>query len=358
MCPDYTLLKRTLTALVLLTTVLTLFACGGSTDDPTAPGPDTTTPPGPDTTPPGPDTTTPPGPDTTTPPPTSSTLGSVIYELAIELDVNAGDDLDGDGEGDNALGGMFTNIETLTGSVNVNVALANNIASGILAVGLAWPGVEEPALGSPLSSAGFSLYVLNLVDFDGDPATTDVYKVGPGSFVEGTNIPKTLYPGATITNGALAAGPGSFNLGFPYYDVTMKVVMGKASVTGMATKDEAGVALSNGRLTGAVASSSFLDWINAYVVSDWCSCLKDMHGDLIDKTQGLTAEACIATPDSSACDEDEDGVCILFANQCTLIMPVMGAFADIDTDADGVPDSFSALMHLKAKGTTIAGLPE
>jgi hypothetical protein len=282
----------------------------------------------------------------------------VIYELSIELDVNAGDDLDGDGEGDNALGGMFTNIETLTGSVNVNVALANNIADGVLAVGLAWPGVEEPAVGAAMNSAGFTMIVLNLADTDGDPTTTDVYAVGPGSFVEGTNIPKTLYPGATIDNGALKAGPGSFNLGFPYYDVTMQVVMGKASVSGMATKDDAGVTLSDGRLTGAVASNSFLDWINAYVTSDWCTCLEGMHGDLIDKSLGLTAEACVAAPDSSACDADQDGVCILFADQCTLIMPVMGAFADIDTDADGVPDSFSALMHIKAKGTTITGLPE
>jgi len=284
--------------------------------------------------------------------------GSIVHSLVIELDETKGADLDGDGAPDNAMGGMFTNIATLTGSADVNVAMATAIDDGLLSIGMVWPGVAAADPGALLESAGFSMYVVNLNDTDGNPATKDAYTVDPSSYQDGTNIPKTLFPGATITNGTLAAGPSSFNLGFPYYDVHMQVLMGKASVTGTVTQDTTGIALTNGQLTGAVSSRSFVDWINMFVLSEWCTCATGLNNQLLDPEAGLVKEACNADADGSACTGDDQTLCGFFVNQCTLLMPIMGAFADIDTDADGVPDSFSALMHLQGQGTLIQGLPQ
>ena len=337
---------------------IVFMGCGG--DGATTPPstPDTNAPPAQDTnTPPAPDTASPPAPDTNTPPGPAG-VGSIVHDLVIELDATKGVDLDGDGEVDNAMGGMFTNIATLTGSADVNEAMAAAIQDGLLNIGMAWPGVESAEVGSPLNSAGFALYVVNLNDTDGDPSTKDSYSVDPSSFQEGTNIPKTLFTGATIDAGTLTAGPAAFNLGFPYYDVHMQVVIGKASFTGNVTQDENGVALSNGQLTGAVSSRSFVDWINSFVVSDWCPCATGLEQPLLDVQAGLTKDACNANANGTACTGDDETLCSFFINQCSLLMPVMAAFADIDTDADGVADSFSSLMHLQAQGTAILGLPE
>jgi hypothetical protein len=287
--------------------------------------------------------------------PEASLQGTYLDKITIDLDPNAGPDLDNDGQGDNALGDLFTSIELLTGATNINESIAYALEDGLLNLGLVWDGIQPK---TPLDQAAFNLQLILLQAPDGEPGTQNVFHADPNSFVAGTNVAKTVFKGAAVTNGQVQAAVATFHLSFPYYDVPVNVLIGKAAMDGTATTDALGIALTNGTLSGAVSANTFLDWANAYVNSEQCTCITGLQGDLIDTSQGLGPEACIAKPDAGGCSEDDESTCILFVEQCTVLMPIIAAYADIDTDADGVPDSFSALVHLEGVGATITGIPQ
>ena len=276
--------------------------------------------------------------------------GSFITSLQVDLDSTAGFDLDGDGSGNNAVGALFAELESLVPGASVNAQMASAISNGTLAIGLLWPGLDPDALSPAL---GFEVFVTNLEDPDGDPETQLVFgaKASP---VEAESWPGTPMPGASFVDGMVTAGPGPLPLAFPLFGVTLDLEITKAWMSGTAEADSAGISVPDGTFFMVVDMGSVVEWMNDLVSSPACACVKGL-GDMANLSKGFTQEACNGSLDTSACTGEGvyDGTCAFFVDGCRILLPIVDFFADLDTTGDGVPDAHSAVMRFEASGAQI-----
>jgi len=268
-----------------------------------------------------------------------SRLGSYIYQITVEADPEVGTDLDGDGQPNNALGPMYASLIALTGAKPMNESLAGAIAEGSLALGLWW---EQ--YGLDVTNAGiFDLYFLTLHWEDGLPVADDA--------VLDQGNPALAFPGASTSEGALTTGTLDVSFSFPFAETPILLEMLDTSAAGTVSVDANGVAITEGILRGVVLATSLLNWANDYLSSDACSCV-DVEHPAIDLGAGLSSAACPVGPDSTACGEEDD-LCKYLIDFCSLMLPVLGQSADMDTNGDNVNDAFSALFYFEAEGAEI-----
>lgn len=299
-------------------------------------------------------------PPTTRPPPVSpdasqpteqATPGSYLHHLEVDLDPNAGPDLDGDGAGNNAVGALFSEIGGLLENASVNDELANAIEGGELSLGMLWTGLDPSNLSNPI---GFQLTVVDLQDTDQDPTTSASFTT---THPPGAATPGTPFPGVSIVNGAFSAGPTPLPLSFPYFGVQLTLDITQTRASGTVAADPLGIAVPEGTFTGVVDMATVTHWANDFVLSPSCACLQG-SGALIDISNGFNADACVGTSnfDSSGCTGAGgfiEGMCKFFADSCIIVVPLLAVHADIDTDGDSKADAHSAVLHFQASGAEI-----
>jgi len=270
-----------------------------------------------------------------------SAQASFVDSILLETDPTIGDDVDGDGDNDNALGSLLGQLSGFLGDTDINATLAESIDSGSIALGATWPGYSD-------TSTNIDFFQLQYVT-EGDRSE---FKADPDSFLPGSKTPRIQFKNAAITGGALVAGPSTFELSFPLSDtITLDLLADSARLKGGLSSDASGVTMVDGSLSGAVPLTSVIGALNAYVASDTCACVTG--GPLVDLSQGVGPQACNANIDASACPSGD--TCGTIVGACAFVVPILAGQADIDLDGDGTKDAISLYIHLTATGTNISG---
>ncbi len=277
--------------------------------------------------------------------------GAYLSQITLVTDANIGADLNGDGQPDNALGALLNDLGGLLGDTDLNAQLAEAIADGSLALGTTWPSFKGTG---PADSNDVDIHFFLLEDADGDPSTKDEFLADPASFIPGTASPLITFDGASVSGGALDAGPSQFALSIPLGGVSLDVVVDRAGLTGDVSGDANGIDIAGGTLSGAVSLASIVDALNGYLQSDSCSCL-GLNGPLIDLSAGIGPQACSGMYDDSTCADEGQDICSTIAGACVLAVPVIAGQTDIDLNGDGDPDAISVYLELEMSGTNISG---
>ncbi len=274
-----------------------------------------------------------------------SSKASYINTISIETNSELGDDVDGDGDIDNALGSLLNSLSGLLGDTDINATLQESIDEGSLALGMTWPGVTDPASDTTAALDFFQLQFATAGDASAFLADRD-------SFDRGSSTPLIRFQTASFTGGALEAGPSTFNISIPLSDtIQLALTAERARIKGDASLDALGIKLTDGTLSGAVPLVSVAEALNAYISSDNCSCVTG--GDLIDTSGGAGDLACNAL-DASNCSGDQD-ICGTIVGACGIAIGIIGSELDIDLDGDGQNDALSVFIRMEAQGTVITG---
>ena len=271
--------------------------------------------------------------------------------IFLETDVNQGADIDGDGTPDNALGALLNDLGGLLGDADLNAQLAESIDEGSLALGATWPTFS----GGLADSNDVDIHMFALEDADGDPTTKDAFIADRDSFIEGTQSPLIQFLGASVSGGALEAGPANFQLTVPLGEIALAITITNAQIEADLTEDSLGIATSNMTMAGVVSLRSVVDALNAFLRSEQCSCL-GLEGPLIDLSLGAGPQSCVGQFDDATCAEEGQDLCSTIASACLLVMPVLDGQTDIDLNNDGSPDALSVFIRLELTGTQITGV--
>lgn len=277
---------------------------------------------------------------------------SFFYRIQVQTDGERGEDVDDDGEIDNAFGPLVQTLAQLLGG-NINRELTFQIDNGILALGAKWPNLDGVG-----DQEDVQLDIFTLVDTDDDPMTQDAYLISRESFLPGYQTPRSRFSGGTITDGRLVAGPSpAFFLEVPLGGIPLAVVIEDAVLRATIRLDDNGVVLSNATIAGVLPLQSLIDTVNDYLLSDTCECIH-LESPLVDLRAGEGRETCVGDPMPNRCAEEggDAAVCATISSSCRLFMDLMFNEVDIDTDGDGENDAFSIYLALSARGTSIGGL--
>jgi hypothetical protein len=280
-----------------------------------------------------------------------SVPGSRFSSIILETDASVGADLDGDGDADNALGALLNDLGTLLGDADLNAQLAESIEEGSLSLGATWPSFADGLA----DSGDADIHMFALVDPDDNPATTDEYLADRESFIEGTQSPIIQFNGASVSGGALTAGPSNFNLTVPLGEIALNVTISEAEIEGNLSEDAGGIAASGVTLAGVLSLENLIDALNAFLQSGQCTCL-GLEGPLIDLSLGAGPQACVGQFDDSTCADEGQDLCATIAGACILAVPVIAGQTDIDLDGDGTSDALSVFIRIEMEGTNISGV--
>jgi hypothetical protein len=270
---------------------------------------------------------------------------SYVSALSISMEFDADGeasccfDFDGDGKLDNGLGDLLDQFGALLGDTDPNAALQESIDEGSLVIVLEHAGLTDLAAGNT--------YDVNfLIGSSVDTAAKEV-TINPSSFEDGAH-PHAQLPNAKIQGTKLTAGPGSVFLSIPLLDIELNIVLRNAMVEAnvVGSTIDGGVQLSNGKLGGILPVQGIYDAINDFAAT--CDCLS-YTGDLISTNGDVTSCAAV----TNTCDSGD--VCSTIAENCNLI-PIAGAFTDLDVDGDGQPDAFSLGFNFEADAVVITGV--
>lgn len=295
---------------------------------------------------------------------------SVVNKIELVADDTCCFDLTGDGKNNNALGELLK----LAASFDVNIEgfnqnIKESIDDGSLVLLVEHQYIKPE--GGPFS---INYY---LGDADGGFTTpaaqgSNPYKIDRETFSQGV-WPSARMSQATHDGSALAAGPGTVNittalLGPP---ITLNITAAQIDAKLDAARSsfepgQAGVALVNGRLGGAVRVSELFDAIND-VYANQCGCAPISGGApfIGYDVDNLSKAACSAPMnDTSACNPDDQaqGLCISVYNLCKLV-GFAQRVADVDADspqgdcrANRSCNAISLATTFEAVGAKITGV--
>ena len=268
---------------------------------------------------------------------------SIISSINIDPDGANAPDQNGDGVGDNALGGLLGQLGPLLGGADLNGTLQEAIDDGSLALGAIWTGLPNG-----VEDTTTSMHFFVLTDTDDNPVTRDAYTISTNNFQAGTGTPNVRVQGVNIAGGNASAGPIDFPLSVPLGGIQLDVTISQAQLDGIVADADPGIAFTDATLAGAVTLDSLFGALNGFLLSDTCECL-GLEGDLIQNG------ACTAVPPGAMCDGDGD-ICKTIADACGIAVPIIGNQVDVDTDGDGMDDAISIFLNLDMDGTTITGV--
>ena len=274
-------------------------------------------------------------------------MGSFLSSIAVETSPSIGADLDGDGNPDNAFGGLFLDLGSILPMEDINDSLASAITSGELLMGATWPGLDE----SLSDGEGIQTHLFRLEAIEGG------YLASRDSFISDSRTPASRFEG-TLEGGLLISGPTDFVLPFSGDGFALDVTLSGAYLSGVLSTDEAGVAMAEGTLAGAVGVPDFMEVINDFLLSENCACL-GLDGPMIDVSLGAVPEACVGQFDGEACaSEGMENTCAQAASTCDLFVPLIYGQADLDLDGDGSLDALSAFVRIQMRGADIVGVAD
>ncbi len=273
---------------------------------------------------------------------------SVVTSVVIETDPNLGADINGDGEPNNALGNLLTDLAALLGNMDLNAELADAISSGRLTLGAAWPSFAQQGL------AESDQAWLHFLALQPDAQTPGVYSALPESFIPQTVTPRMRFEGA-VRGQVFESRPSNFDLELPLDGVTLRLELAPAYLIGdLSTDEDGGISMSDGSMVGAVGLVSIFESLNAYLTSDSCACL-GLEEPMIDVSRGFGPEACVMAPETATCGPEAE-ICTALVAGCAVAVPLVAAQADVDLNSDGRPDAISAMLRLEMAPALLSGL--
>ena len=270
---------------------------------------------------------------------------SFVARVIIEQDPELGEDVDGDGAVDNALGAFLGDLSRLLAVLDINQQYADTIADGRMVFGATWPTLirGEAVEDGQEVIADF----LPLSDVDGDPAQTGRFRAQERGFIQGSLTPRMRFVGS-VSGGVFTAGPGAFSMPFPIGEVVLELSLEQARLSGAISSDERGIEIDDMGLTGGFSVSGLVDVLNDYLLSGECPCL-GLEAPL------LSLDGCLGEADGSSC-EGEQAICASVAASCGLLGQILTSNADLDLDSDGQNDALSVFLRMDAVGTRVEGV--
>lgn len=276
-------------------------------------------------------------------------------------------DFNDDGKSDNALGNLLTN-DLVLGFFNVNTTLQEQIADGGLVLLLETKNVTDIANASNVTVNGF--YGADADDDLTNNATgMSAFTVNPSSFTPNTMSPVIAFSGASIASSTLTAGPSIFRLSIPLLGASLDLAINgtrfeSAVAAGPAGADK-GLAMGGtdgGKLGGYVAMADLANAFNTYLNAS-CTCVtkKDTSKEYVVVNTGATAQSLnINIKDGAACTGEGEDTCKQAGDGLGQFGVILGGLLapDIDSDDDGIKESLSIGVRLKATSAMIDGVAE
>ncbi len=272
---------------------------------------------------------------------------SIINQLIIEGtedDPVCCFDYTGDGEIDNALG---QDVGGLIGLDAINDNIATSIDDGSLVLLLEHAGLDDATTDDDFL---INFFIGSHVEpFDGLEATNNQVLIDPASFDMGSQ-PQAYVPDASVTGGAVAAGPGTVKIQISLAAATLDVTVSQARIeadvdAANSALDATGVSLSGGKLGGVVKVRDVFTAANEFAANS-CTCL-GLTQPLLDDN-GMCPED---GGDVTACEDAMEDTCATVGENCGLFGAV-SIFADVDLDGDGAAGTIDDGLSLGASFTT------
>lgn len=272
-------------------------------------------------------------------------------------------DFTGDGELNNALGGL---VDSLGGTFDfdlagINETLQGAIDDGSVALVLEHQGVD-PANGGPFAIN----FLLGQQDGDflaPDAAGGNQYKINPASFDQGV-WPQARIGNATLAGTSVSGGPGVVALSFTLFGINLNLRIVAAQVEASVTSTEGGVKLENGKLGGVLRINDLVGAVNNFAATN-CGCLMLDNAPLINGDNVADGYSCTGVTQST-CENgagEFDSVCAQVSEQCGLVATALPALADVNSEAIGTEcyddetcDSLSVGFRFEAAGAVITGV--
>lgn len=271
-------------------------------------------------------------------------------------------DFNDDGNVDNKLGDLLSN-SLVTGFFSVNTTLEEQIADGGLVLLLETKNVTDIANASNVTVNGF--YGADAdADLTNNATGMSAFTVNPSSFTPNTMSPVIAFSGASIASSTLSAGPSIFRLSIPLLGASLDLAINgtrfeSAVAAGPAGADK-GLAMGGtdgAMLGGYVAMRDLAGAFNTYFNAE-CTCVtkKDTSKDYVVVNTGATAESLnVNIKDGSACTGEGEDTCKQAGDGLGQFGAILGGLLspDIDSNEDGVKESLSIGVRLKATSATI-----
>jgi hypothetical protein len=276
-------------------------------------------------------------------------------------------DFNDDGTVDNKLGDLLSN-SLVTGFFSVNTTLQEQISEGGLVLLLETKNVTDVASSSNVAINGF--YGADAdADLTNNATGMGSFVVSPSSFAPNTASPVIAFTGASIASSTLNAGPSIFRLSIPLLGASLDLAINGTRFESPVSAGPAGAdkGLSMGgedgaKLGGYVAMRDLAAAFNAYFNAE-CTCVtkKDTSKAYVEVNTGATAESLnINIKDGAACTGEDEDTCKSAGDALGSFGAILGGLLspDIDANEDGVKESLSIGVRLKATSAMVDGVAE
>lgn len=270
-------------------------------------------------------------------------------------------DLNGDGTVDNKLSGLLNTLSNLA-SIDVNGLIAEQIEAGSIALLLETKNVTDIANSSNVTINGF--YGADAdEDLSNNAAGTSAFIASSSSFISGTAQPYIAFQGAKIENSVLTAGPSQFRLQIPVLGILLDLAINgtqiEAPVSAGAAGPTGGLAwggADGAKLGGYVALSTLATALDTYLSTE-CTCLgkndasKPYVYTQVENSKDIVKLNVVAGAECT-------GTCEQIGSYATMASGLVGSLLapDIDHDFDGILESISLGVRLKATSATVSGI--
>lgn len=260
-------------------------------------------------------------------------------------------DFNGDGDIDNKLGKLLATLES---QFDANASIADAITSGDIAILFEQVGLDDVANDDDVDINGF--FGDPETDYDTNLTGTGTFVIDEASFHEGTQVPLIQFGGGQINDNLLQAGPSLFVLNLPLLDgieLVLSIFDTQIEAVTAPGSGGAGLDLTEGKLGGVVPLDQLYGALNSFAASS-CECLGLEDEPLVSWLGEGSKAQCSKSGDGNACSAAGEDSCTTIYGACGLVTALLSA--DIDTNANGIPDAISIGLLFEGMSATITGL--
>ena len=270
-----------------------------------------------------------------------------------------------DGEPDNGLGDLVTQLAGLLGGDlpegGVNGLLAEQIQDGSFAILFEYVDLDDATSDDDMAINGYFGEPVN-PDYNANLGGEGDFNASLSSLLsEEPVIPLIAFNNAMIDGGVLSGGPSLFALNLDLGDLgfALDITIHDAKFTADATlgANGKGLDLTDGQLGGVVPMIQLADALNG--LGGTCACFGLAPGEMmldVPQEDKLGCTDAFKAADLSGCTEEDGSICSGIGGVKSLVCSAIGILKpDVDTDDTGKPDSFSIGLRSEAVSANIIG---
>lgn len=279
--------------------------------------------------------------------------GSFISEFVVVEDKSCCRDFDGDGDNENFVGADLVSLANQFGGINVNQNTTQAINAGELVFLFEFENWNNDQYDPDITMRMLTGYDAD-ANFADNVAGFGSFYVSEDSY-KANGDPRWGFESARVHNGEFLATGGTLRIYFPGLVEDVTIILADAQIEADVTPGAVlgaggGVALTNGKLSGAILRKQFFESMNA--VSSNCACIGD---DMFrEKTNG--SYECLFREDK--CTTDPDSACRLTGRlDLCAGLALYSTRVDVDIDNDGKKDAFGFGATFKSVPATLLEEP-